>query len=425
LEITTIKGFKDILPNETPLWQWVEAEARGVLNAFGFKEIRTPLMEKTELFTRSIGLDTDIVSKEMYTLTDSKGTGLTMRPEATASVVRAYIQNRLYLENPVQKLYSIGPMFRHERPQKGRFRQFHQINAELFGDPGPVSDADIIIMAIHLFNKLGLDDVTLNINSLGCPDCRTIFREKLKAYLAERSAPLCEDCRRRAETNPLRVFDCKVESCREIVSDAPSILDFICDDCSRHFNLLKGYLDNSNIKYIVNHRLVRGLDYYSRTTFEIQTDRLGSQNAVAGGGRYDGLIRQLDGPDHPAIGFGIGLERLVALVEESVKKEYDKPEIFMAGLGENAEKKVFAWVTELRKSGIFAEMEYGTKGLKGQMKKADRLGAKRTLIVGDNELATGKGILRDMATKNQQEIELDNLVEGMKKIIESGARLKA
>jgi histidyl-tRNA synthetase len=417
LEITTIKGFKDILPQETALWQWVEAEARAVFNVFGFKEIRTPLLEKTELFSRSIGQDTDIVSKEMYTLTDSKGVGLTMRPEATSSVVRAYIQNRLYNDNPVQKLYSIGPMFRHERPQKGRFRQFHQINAELFGDPGPVSDADIIIMAMLLFNKLGLDDVSLNINSLGCPDCRTLFREKLRIYLSERSGPLCEDCRRRAEVNPLRVFDCKIESCREIVKDAPSILDFICNDCSRHFTTLKEYLDNSNIKYIVNHRLVRGLDYYSRTTFEIQTDRLGSQNAVAGGGRYDGLIRQLEGPDHPAIGFGIGFERLVALVEEYIKKDYDKPELFMAGLGENAEKKVFAWVSDLRKSGISVEMEYGSKGLKAQMKRADRLGAKRVLIVGDDELVSGKGILRDMAAKTQQEMALDDLVEGLKKIM--------
>ena len=415
MEITTIKGFKDILPHETALWQWVEAEARGVFNAFGFKEIRTPLLEKTELFSRSIGQDTDIVLKEMYTLTDSKGEGLTLRPEATASVVRAYIQNRLYQDNPIQKLYSIGPMFRHERPQKGRFRQFYQINAELFGDPGPVSDADIIIMAMHLFNKLGLSDIILNINSLGCPDCRTVFREDLKSYLSERSATLCEDCRRRAEVNPLRVFDCKIDSCREIVIDAPSILDFICDDCSRHFSMLKEYLDTANIKYIVNHRLVRGLDYYSRTTFELQTDRLGAQNAVAGGGRYDGLIRQLEGPDHPAIGFGIGFERLVALIEDSIKKDYERPDIFLAGLGEIAEKKVFSWTTELRKSGILVEMEYGSKGLKAQMKRADRLGAKRVLIVGDNELASGKGILRDMTTKTQQEINLDNLVEKLKK----------
>jgi len=417
LEITTIKGFKDILPHETALWQWVEAEARKVFNSFGFKEIRTPVLEKTELFSRSIGQDTDIVSKEMYTLRDSKGDGMTMRPEATASVVRAYIQNKLYQENPVQKLYYIGPMFRHERPQKGRFRQFHQIGAELFGDPGPVSDADIIIMAMHLFNRLGINDVSLHINSLGCPDCRNVFRDKLKTYLAERSGPLCEDCHRRAEVNPLRVFDCKVESCRSIVSEAPSILDSICENCSSHFSLLREYLDKSGIGYIVNHKLVRGLDYYSGTTFEIQTDRLGAQNAVAGGGRYNGLISQLEGPDHPGIGFALGVERLVALLEDSVKKDYEKPEIFIAGLGDAVEKNAFAWVTELRRSGIMAEMEYGSKGLKAQMKRADRLGAKKVLIVGDDELASGRGILRDMATKTQQEITLDDLVKGIKKII--------
>ena len=422
MEITTIKGFKDILPQETALWQKVEAEARGVFSAFGFKEIRTPLLEKTELFSRSIGQDTDIVSKEMYTLSDSKGNGLTMRPEATSSVVRAYIQNKLYQDNPVQKLYSIGPMFRHERPQKGRFRQFHQINAELFGDQGPVSDADVIIMVMHLFGKLGLDDVALNINSLGCPDCRAIFRERLRAYLSERSAPLCEDCRRRAEVNPLRVFDCKIESCREIVSTAPSILDFICDSCSEHFALLKDYLCDAGIDFIVNHTLVRGLDYYSRTTFEIQTDRLGSQNAVAGGGRYDGLIRQLGGPDHPGIGFAIGVERLTALLGGSIQGDSGSPELFMAGLGGTAERKVFAWVSDLRKSGISVEMEYGSKGLKAQMKKADRLGAKRVLIVGDDELSSRKGILRDMDTKSQQEVGLDNLVEEIRKIME--VRLK-
>jgi histidyl-tRNA synthetase len=419
LEIATIKGFKDILPDETPLWQWIEAEARKVFSIYGFKEIRTPILEKTELFTRSIGQDTDIVSKEMYTLTDSKGSGMTMRPEATASIVRAYIQNRLYQDNPVLKLFCIGPMFRHERPQKGRFRQFHQINAEMFGDPGPVSDADIIIMAMHLFHRLGLDDVTLNINSLGCPDCRTTFREKLKTYLSERREPLCEDCRRRAEVNPLRVFDCKVESCKTVVADAPSILDYICDDCRKHFDLLKEYLSNSGLQYTVNQRLVRGLDYYSRTTFEIQTDRLGSQNAVAGGGRYDGLIKQLEGPDHPSIGFGIGFERLAALIEESTKKGNPVPDVFLAGLGEAAEKKVFEWVTGLRKAGVFTEMEYGAKGLKAQMKKADRLGARKTIIVGDNEIASRKGILRDMATKEQQEIDLDNLVETIKKIIDN------
>jgi histidyl-tRNA synthetase len=239
LEIASIKGFRDILPEETRVWQWIEAEARRVFEDFGFQEIRTPILEKTELFSRSIGQETDIVSKEMYTFDDVKGRSLTLRPEATASVVRAYIQNKPYQAYPVQKFYSIGPMFRHERPQKGRFRQFHQINAELFGDPGPRSDADIIAMAVLLFRSIGLDDVTLNLNSLGCPDCRPRFKEELKNYLADKRDRLCEDCQRRADANPLRVFDCKVDSCKEVVSKAPSIDGFLCEACQEHFGSLK------------------------------------------------------------------------------------------------------------------------------------------------------------------------------------------
>ncbi|MBW1912980.1 MAG: histidine--tRNA ligase, partial [Deltaproteobacteria bacterium] len=348
MDIQTIKGFKDVLPREVGAWQHLESEARKLFRSFGFKEIKLPLMERTELFSRSIGQDTDIVSKEMYTLTDSKGRGLTLRPEATASVVRAYIQHRLYQHNPVQKLFTIGPMFRHERPQKGRFRQFHQINAEIFGDPGPKSDADIIIMAMYLFESVGLKGLSLNINSLGCSQCRPLFREELKDYLLQSMEALCSDCRKRAETNPLRVFDCKVDDCKGVVAGAPSILDFICSDCRDHFRSLQGYLEGSGIPFVVNHTLVRGLDYYSRTTFELQTDRLGSQNAVAGGGRYDGLVKQLGGPDHPAIGFAIGIERLVALLEEDKESDEDTPELFIAGLGEAAERKVFDWVIELR-----------------------------------------------------------------------------
>jgi len=415
LDIQTIKGFKDVLPREVGAWQHLESEARKLFRSFGFKEIKPPLMERTELFSRSIGQDTDIVSKEMYTLTDSKGRGLTLRPEATASVVRAYIQHRLYQHNPVQKLFTIGPMFRHERPQKGRFRQFHQINAEIFGDPGPRSDADIIIMAMYLFESVGLKDLSLNINSLGCSQCRSVFREELKGYLSQNMEALCSDCRKRAETNPLRVFDCKVDDCKGVVAGAPSILDFICSDCRDHFRSLQGYLEGSGIPFVVNHTLVRGLDYYSRTTFELQTDRLGSQNAVAGGGRYDGLVKQLGGPDHPAIGFAIGIERLVALLEEDKGSDEDTPELFIAGLGEAAEKKVYDWSIELRRSGVWVEMDYASKSLKAQMKKADRLGAKMALIVGDDELASGKGILRDMKTKEQEEVELDDLVDNLKK----------
>ncbi|MFC1890919.1 histidine--tRNA ligase [Thermodesulfobacteriota bacterium] len=417
MDITTIKGFKDILPQEVGTWQILEAKARDIFRSFGFKEIKTPIMEKTELFSRGIGQDTDIVSKEMYTLEDSKGRGLTLRPEATASVVRAYIQHRLYQHNPVQKLFSIGPMFRHERPQKGRFRQFHQVNAEVFGDQGPKSDADLISMAMYLFEVMGLSDVSLNINSLGCPECRVIFRKELKKYLDDGVKGLCSDCERRSETNPLRVFDCKVESCKELVFNAPSILDFICEDCRDHFNSLQDYLSSFGIKFIVNNTLVRGLDYYNRTTFEIQTDRLGSQNAVAGGGRYDGLVKQLGGPDHPGLGFAIGIERLVALIDEANEKSEDCPDLYIIGLGDASEKKAFSWCNEFRRAGFWVEMEYISKSLKAQMKKADRFGGRWTLIVGEDELEKGIGILRNMKTKEQKEIALDNLVANISEIL--------
>jgi len=417
LEFTAIKGFKDILPDDVATWQALEAGTRRVFGAFGFREIRPPLMERTELFSRGIGQETDIVSKEMYTLKDSKGRGMTLRPEATASVARAYIQNRLYQKNPVQKLFTIGPMFRHERPQKGRFRQFHQINAEIFGDPGPQADAEIIVMAMTLLGQMGLTELTLNLNSLGCPDCRVAFRRELQSYLESRRDALCADCRRRSETNPLRVFDCKVETCREVVETAPSILDFICGPCRAHFETVKSYLNGVNTPYLINHKLVRGLDYYTRTTFEIQTEKLGAQNAVVGGGRYDGLVKLLGGPDHAGTGFAMGMERLVALLDESRKRPVPAPDLFMAVLGEDAEQKAFNWALDLRRQGFGVQLEYGSRGLKAQMKRAHRVGSPKVLIVGEEELRKGSGILRDMTTKQQQDIPLENLVNELTNIL--------
>ncbi len=413
MEFTAIKGFRDILPAEVDPWQRLDRQARAVFDAFGFREIKPPAMEWTELFSRSIGEDTDIVSKEMYTIHDSKGRGMTLRPEATASVVRAYVQNRLYQENPVQKLFVTGPMFRHENPQKGRFRQFHQIDAEIFGDPGPRSDADLIVMLLHLFESLSLTELSLQLNSLGCPDCRAGFREALEDYLESRSSGFCEDCTRRARTNPLRVFDCKVEACQGLLLEAPSVLDHLCDDCREHFRALQEMLEDAGIVYSVNSRLVRGLDYYTRTAFEIQTERLGAQNAVAGGGRYDGLVKQLGGPDHPAIGFAIGVERVIALMNEVREPEQPVPSLYVAALGEEAARRAFAWVTALRKAGHRVELDYAARSLKSQMKRADRLGASKVLIVGENELSSGRGLLRDMRTKAQEEIPLENLVEGL------------
>ena len=411
MQYKAIKGFKDILPHQVGIWNRVESEAKRVFELFGFKEIRVPVMEKAELFARGIGQDTDIVSKEMYTLKDRKGNNLAMRPEATASVLRAYIEHKMYESYPIQKLFTIGPMFRYERPQKGRTRQFHQINAEIIGDPGPRLDSEMIFMLLHLFSSIGINNTTLNINSLGCPGCRELFRDELKNYLKRYFEQLCLDCQRRMETNPLRVFDCKVDRCNQVMKDAPSMLDFLCNDCRNHFDSVKVYLKELDVDFVVNTHLMRGLDYYTKTTFEVQTHELGAQNAIAGGGRYDGLIKDFGGPDNPAIGFAIGVERVVELLEGETTQREEGPDIFLAPLGKEAEDRAFIWLQELRKGGLRSEMEYRSLGLKAQMRYADRLRARKVLIVGEDELTKGKGILRDMFTKEQIEIPLDNLVD--------------
>jgi len=412
VEFKAIKGFRDILPEEAPLWRRVEECARKVFRSFGFQEIKTPLLERTELFSRSIGQDTDIVSKEMYSLSDSKGRGLTLRPEATASVVRAYIEHRLYERQSVPKVFLIGPMFRHERPQKGRFRQFHQIDAELFGDPGPQSDVELILMAHMFLQTLGLEGLGLHINSLGCPGCRAPFKEKLVQYLEDCREALCADCASRVARNPLRVLDCKVEECRRLVAGAPALQESLCPECREHFGQVQAILRDAGVDFTVNPQLVRGLDYYTRTTFEIQTQALGAQNAVVGGGRYDGLVRLLGGPDHPAVGFAAGMERIVTLLEEQGEWERPVPDLFVAALGERARKEALRWIHELRASGLWVEMDYDPgRGLKAQMKRAGRMGARRVLMVGEEELGSGQGIVRDMASKEQESVPLARVVQ--------------
>jgi len=380
--IQLIRGFKDILPGEVEIWQEIERIARELLEDFGFKEIRIPVMERTELFARSIGEDTDIVEKEMYTFPDRKGDLITLRPEATASIVRAYIQHKLFAQDPARKFYMIGPMFRRERPQKGRYRQFYQIDAEIFGVQSGLADAQLIFLLVTLCSRLNLEDVKAHINSLGCPKCRPQFRTTLTAFLVSVSDRLCSDCNRRMDGNPLRVLDCKVPTCREALTESPSILDSLCDDCRTDFDLVMDSLSNLDVPYVVDKRLVRGLDYYTRTAFEIQTTSLGTQSAVAGGGRYDNLVK--------------------------------KPDIFLAALGPESQALAFEWVCALGKSGIRAEMDLGDKSLKSQMKRADRLGAASVLMVGENELKEGTAILRNMETKEQVSVPLVNLVENIK-----------
>jgi histidyl-tRNA synthetase len=415
--IQLIRGFKDILPGEVELWQAVESVARQLLEDFGFKEIRIPIMERTELFARSIGEDTDIVEKEMYTFADRKGELITLRPEATASIVRAYIQHRLYATDPVQKFYTIGPMFRRERPQKGRYRQFYQINAEIFGVRSGLADVQLIFMLVTLFSRLQVADVKAHINSLGCPKCRPKFKGALSEFLGSVSDKLCADCLRRKDRNPLRVLDCKVSSCREAMAEAPAIADHLCSECKADFDEVKSMLDKLAVPFVVDKNLVRGLDYYARTTFEIQTESLGAQNAVAGGGRYDGLVAELGGPDIPATGFAIGLDRLTELTGHAAGPFYRKPDIFVAALGDKSRLLAFEWICALGNTGIQAELDFAGKGLKGQMKRADRLEAGHVLIVGEDELENGEAILRNMKTKAQVSVPINGLVGAIKEKI--------
>jgi histidyl-tRNA synthetase len=407
--ITVVKGFKDILPEEARNWQKVEQFARQILGDFGFREIRVPVLEKTELFTRGIGDTTDIVEKEMYTFTDRGEDSLTLRPEATASVIRAYIEHGLFNQSTVTRLFTIGPMFRRERPQKGRYRQFHQIDVEVLGADDPRIDAEVILMLVHFLRGVGLGNLNLDINSLGCSGCRAAFREKVIAFLKDTEHDLCGDCQRRLHSNPLRVFDCKNESCAQIIKDAPSILDFICDDCRMHFETVKSSLTLFDLPFRINNRMVRGLDYYTRTTFEVTIPHMGSQNAVVGGGRYDGLVRDLGGPDIPGIGFAIGFERLMALLPENQLVPPQAPALFVAALGTEAQQYAFRLCNRLRLKGIPAEMDYGGKSLKSQMKKADKLNSHFTLILGDREMETGQGELRDMQSSSQQSIPLERM----------------
>ncbi len=408
MSITGIKGMNDILPGDVETWQHLEEQARRVFGAFGYREVRVPVVEKTELFCRSIGETTDIVEKEMYSFADKGGTSMTLRPEGTAPVMRAFIQHKLYAQDPVSKLYYIGPMFRHERPQKGRYRQFHQIGAEVIGVDDPKIDAQVLAMLSHYFATTKIPDVALQVNSLGCPECRPGYREILIGFLEQYIEVLCADCQRRYSSNPLRVLDCKVPGCKEATVKAPAMLDNLCIGCDTHFGQVKGHLDELSVDYTVNPRMVRGLDYYTKTTFEMVTGSLGAQNAVAAGGRYDGLIKDLGGPELPGIGFAIGLERLALMLgEQSI--EPPRPELFIATLGEAATKTGFAMLTRMQRQGILVEMEYTGKSLKAQLRRADKLRTRRVLILGENELARGVAQLRNMDESSQEEVALDGL----------------
>jgi len=404
MAITAIKGFNDILPAESGRWQHIEQAARNVFERNGFSEIRVPIMEKTELFCRSIGDATDIVEKEMYSFVDKGENSVTLRPEGTAGVMRAFIEHKLYAQDPVAKLYYLGPMFRYERPQKGRYRQFHQIGAEITGVHDALADAQVLNMLVQFFREIGLDEPTLQINSLGCPECRPSYRTTLLAFLQQRSDALCDDCRRRLTTNPLRALDCKVPGCIEATIGAPSMLDNLCQGCSDHFGSVRRYLDSTDTPYSINPRMVRGLDYYTRTTFEMVTGLLGSQSAVAAGGRYDGLISQLGGPSIPGIGFAMGVERVALLLGD---KDFSRqPDLFIATMGSSERNFAFHLMTALLQSGIRVEMDYEGKSLKSQMRRADKLGARYSVVIGENEVTSKRGTVKRMADGVVVESEL-------------------
>ena len=404
LKIQAINGFKDILPDSVVRWQHIEQRARDIFERFGMQEIRMPILEKAELFVRSIGEATDVVEKEMYTFADK---GITMRPEATASIMRAFIEHGLHVQQPVQRLYTIGPMFRHERPQKGRLRQFHQLDAEIIGAVEAQVDAELIAMGQMLLDELGLS-VSLELNSLGCPVCRPPFKERLVAYLERISTGLCEDCRRRTHTNPLRVLDCKKPTCRELAQDAPSLLEALCPDCDRHFHEVEEALTRLGIGFSRNRFMVRGLDYYTRTTFEFLTTDLGAQAAVGAGGRYDGLIEQLGGPALPGIGFAMGMERIALLLEQQGDAGLPAvgADIFLAALGPETIAPCSLLAHLLRREGVRAAMDYSSRSLKAQLKQANRQNARFTLIVGTDELARQQGTLRNMASQEQRPVDL-------------------
>lgn len=405
--IKAIRGMRDLVPPETSRWQWVESVAREVFGLYGYREIRLPLLERTELFARSIGADTDIVGKEMYTFPDRKGDSLTLRPEATASVLRAVLENGLDKGAGVKKLYTMGPMFRYERPQKGRYRQFYQINCEAYGVDVPELDAEVILLLLDILGRLELGEMRLLLNSLGCPECQAKFKAALGLFLISREG-LCEDCQRRRETNPLRVLDCKSVHCKEILKDAPVIRDYLCPDCAAHFTRVLELLKRFAVPYEEQPRLVRGLDYYTRTAFEVVAVGLGAQDAVAGGGRYNGLSQELGGPALPAIGFAIGEDRLLEVLPQDLG-EGNQFKVFLAALGEPARDRAFHLLQELRTHRIAAEMDLEGRSLKAQMTLANRCGAAYTVILGDRELQAGLAMVRRMADGDQGRVALKDL----------------
>lgn len=406
--ITKPRGTEDVLPSESKLWQYIENTAREVCGLFGYKEIRTPVFENTELFQRGVGDTTDVVQKEMYTFEDKGGRSITLKPEGTATLVRSYIENSLYANPQPTRLSYIIPCFRYEKPQSGRLREFHQFGIECFGAGSAATDAEVISLASMFLSKLNIRGVKLNINSIGCPECRKEYNKKLREYFENYRGELCGTCLERLDKNPMRIIDCKSEVCRNIAEKAPKIIDHLCDSCREHFEDVKAKLDNMGIEYEINPNIVRGLDYYTKTVFEFTSDSLGAQSTVCGGGRYSGLVEELGGKPAEGIGFAAGLERLILILKKQgieIGAE-ENPDLFVGVMGKDAENYAQKLIFELRQSGIHAEQDLCGRSLKAQMKYADKLSAKYSVVIGDNEIADKKAALKNMTTGETAETAL-------------------
>jgi len=409
----SIRGFNDIFYPESYKLQYIENIARQYFNLYNFKEIRTPLLEKTELFVRGIGTGTDIVEKEMYTFEDSNGESLSLRPEGTASIVRAYLEHSIDKQDPIQKWFYVGPMFRHERPQKGRFRQFYQAGCEVLGIADPFVDVEIIKLAQTIIDTLSVNGITIRINSIGCPNCRPQYTQALKSYLNTIKDKLCDDCKRRIDTNPLRVLDCKKHGCIAATSNAPKTIDYLCSDCLTHFNAVKSGLDSLKMDYLIDARLVRGLDYYSRTVFEFTTEYMGAQNAVLAGGRYDYLVELLGGAHTPAIGFAMGIERISELIHAP---SIEGPDVFIIPLLEEAKQKALEIALRFREAGTICEIGYGEKTIKSMMRRADRLKSFAVAIIGKDELKEGYVTMKRLSDGHQEKVKDSDIVSAFQHI---------
>ncbi len=411
------KGTKDILPGQSRRWQYVENTFREVCRGYGLEEVRTPVFEHTELFQRGVGDTTDIVQKEMYTFEDHAGRSISLRPEGTAGVVRSYIENKVYADTKPAKFCYVIPCFRYEKPQAGRLREFHQLGVEIFGAADMMADTEVIAVAMDFFEKLGVGELELRINSIGCPECRAKYRKALQDFLRPNYEEFCDTCKTRFERNPMRILDCKNPKCNELAKGAPVMLEYLCDDCKDAFEELKSNLTAIGIDYVVDTGIVRGLDYYTKTAFEIVTNTIGAQGTVCGGGRYDNLVEELGGPATPGVGFGLGIERLLIVMEATgaFLPEIEETDIFVAFMGDEAKLRAQALVHDLRKQGFKAMLDTCSRNIKGQFKYADRLNSRYTVVIGDDEISQNKLTLKDMKTSEQKQIAFEQLVDELRK----------